>query len=216
VSTRPSDYRPPHDSPHVRITLPQHLTVTPSGVPQNKHKFVVVPRLPKLYQVHWRGQSFETSPYEPQLAHSTGLPKPPGYNLEWSRVTPIRDALVTRPPAKASHHEHHPKPCRNPSSGTNSAPKPPGAPFALLGRTWFQTAWRASHTAKRHAASKASAAPLSPGGTNTVARRLARTGTTATVFGWYRLAAGPASLGTILVAPMLPIIFFLTCWAGSR
>ncbi|QCE06245.1 hypothetical protein DEO72_LG9g1256 [Vigna unguiculata] len=33
------------------------------------------------------------------------------------------------------------------------------------------------------AASKASAAPLSPGGTNTVARRLARTGTTATVFG---------------------------------
>jgi len=24
--------------------------VTPSGVPQNRHKFVVVPRLPNLYQ----------------------------------------------------------------------------------------------------------------------------------------------------------------------
>jgi len=32
------------------ITLPQHLTVTPSGVPQSKPKFVVVSRLPKLYQ----------------------------------------------------------------------------------------------------------------------------------------------------------------------
>jgi len=41
---------PPPDSPHVRITLSQHLTVTPSGVPQNKHKSVVVPRLPNLYQ----------------------------------------------------------------------------------------------------------------------------------------------------------------------
>jgi len=50
VSTRPSDYRPPPDSPHVGITLPQNLTVTPSGAPQNKHKFVVVPQLPKLYQ----------------------------------------------------------------------------------------------------------------------------------------------------------------------
>jgi len=172
----------PPDSPHVRITLPQHLIVTPSGVPQNKHKFVVVPRLPKLYQVHWRGQSFETSSYEPQLAHSTRLPKPPSYNLEWSRVTPIRDALVTGPPAKASHHEHHPKPCRNPSSRTNSAPKPPGAPFASLGGTWFQTAWRTSHTARRHTTSKASVAPLPPGGTNTAARHLARIGTTAIVF----------------------------------
>jgi len=31
----------------VGITLPQQLTVTPSGAPQNKHKFVVVPKLPK-------------------------------------------------------------------------------------------------------------------------------------------------------------------------
>jgi len=60
--------------------------MTPSGASQNKHKFVVVLRLPKLYQMHWRGQPSETSLYEPQLAHSTGLPKPPGYNLEWPRV----------------------------------------------------------------------------------------------------------------------------------
>jgi len=36
------------------------------------------------------------------LAHSIGLSKPPGYNLEWPRVTPIEVALVTRPPTK--HH----------------------------------------------------------------------------------------------------------------
>jgi len=37
------------------------------------------------------------------LAHFTGLPKPLGYNLEWSRVTTIQVTLVTGPPAK-----HHP------------------------------------------------------------------------------------------------------------
>jgi len=36
----------------------------PSAVPQNDHKSVVVPRLPKLYQMYWRGQSSETSSYE--------------------------------------------------------------------------------------------------------------------------------------------------------
>jgi len=48
VSTRPSDYRPPPDSPYVGITLSQHLTATPSGVPQNEHKSVVVPRPPMM------------------------------------------------------------------------------------------------------------------------------------------------------------------------
>jgi len=52
VSTRPSDYRPPPDSPHVGITLPQHLTVTPSGAPRNKHKVCNCSRLPRLYQNH--------------------------------------------------------------------------------------------------------------------------------------------------------------------
>ena len=31
------------------------------------------------------------------LAHSTRLLKPSGYNLEWPRVTPIQVTLVTRP-----------------------------------------------------------------------------------------------------------------------
>jgi len=135
VSTHPSDYRPPPDSPHVGITLSQHLTVTPSGVPQNKPKFVVFPDYQNLIRIHWRGQSSETSPYEPQPAHSTGLRKPPGYNLEWSRVTPIQDALVTGPPAKASHHEHPLKQWRKLSSRTITGPKPPGAHLTSLGGT---------------------------------------------------------------------------------
>ena len=124
MSTRPSDYRPPPDSPYVGITLSQHLTVTPSGAPRNKHKVCSCSRLPKLYQNTLKRAITRTSPYEPQLAHSTGLPKPPGYNLEWSRVTPIRVTLVTGPPAKASDHEHHLKLCRNHSSRTITKPKP--------------------------------------------------------------------------------------------
>jgi len=57
---------PSLDSPHVGINLLQPLTATPSGVPQNEQKSVVVPRLPKLYQMHWREKSSETSSYEPR------------------------------------------------------------------------------------------------------------------------------------------------------
>jgi len=102
--------------------------------------------------------------YEPQPAHSTRLPKPPGYNLEWSRVTPIRDALVTGPPAKVSHHEHHLKLRKNLSSHTIIAPKPPRVHLTLLGEIWFQTAWRASHTARRQMPSRNSATPSPPSG----------------------------------------------------
>jgi len=35
------------------------------------------------------------------LTHSTGLPKPLGYKLEWPRVTPIQDTLVTGPPSQS-------------------------------------------------------------------------------------------------------------------
>jgi len=109
------------------ITLPQHLTVTPSGAPQNKHKFVAVPDYHISIRITLKRAITRTSPYEPQLAHSTGLPKPPGYNLEWLRVTPIQVTLVTRPPAKASHHEHPLKRCRKLSSRTITEPKLPGA-----------------------------------------------------------------------------------------
>ena len=84
--------------------------------------------------IHWRGQSSETSSYEPQPAHSTGLPKPPGYNLEWSRVSPIQDALVTGPPTKASHHDHTLKRCWKLSSSTITGPKSPGTHLTSLGR----------------------------------------------------------------------------------
>jgi len=122
--------------------------------------------------MHWRGQSPETSPYDPQLAHSTRLPKTPGYNLEWSRVTPIQDTLVTGPPAKALHHEHHLKRCRKPF---------------LAHHYWTKIAWRASNAARRSlvpnrlagitycqapSASRILTAPSPPGGLYPAARRL--------------------------------------------
>ena len=139
MSTRPSDYRPPLDSPHVGITLPQHLTMTPSGAPRNKHKVCSYSKLPKLYQNTLKREIIRTSPYEPQIAHSTGLPKPPGYNLEWSCVTPIRVTLVIGPPAKASRHEHHLKLCRNLSSRTITELKPLGAHLTSSGKHWHHT-----------------------------------------------------------------------------
>ena len=127
------------------------------------------------------------------LAHSTGLPKPPGYNLEWPCVTPLQDALVIGPPTKAS------------------APKSPGAHLMPLGEIWFQTAWRASRTAKRQAPNRSLAVPSPLGApisrrqapntfqafcftipsseTNPTAMCPAHTVTTATVLRPYRLAA---------------------------
>ena len=114
-------------------------------------KFVAVPDYQSSIRITLKRAITWTSPYEPQLSHSTGLPKPPGYNLQRSRVILIRVTLITGPPAKASHHVPHLKLCRNLSSRTIIEPKPPGAHHMLLGGTWLQTAWRASHTARRHA-----------------------------------------------------------------
>ena len=102
--------------------------------------FVAIPDYQKLYQNALKKAITRTSPYEPQLAHCTGLPKPPGYNLEWSHVTPIRVTLVTGPPAKASHHEHHLKLCRNLYLCTITEPKPPSAHPTSLGGDLVQTA----------------------------------------------------------------------------
>jgi len=73
---------------------------TPSGVPQYKPQSVFVPRLPKLSDNTEEGNLPEPIRTSHDLAHSTGLPKPPGYNLEWPCVTPIQVALVTGPPGK--------------------------------------------------------------------------------------------------------------------
>jgi len=88
--------------------------VTPSGVPQNEQESVVVPRLPNSIRCTKEGNHLKPRHTSHNLAHSTGLPKPPGYNLEWPHVTPIQDTLVTGPLVKASHHEQHLKLCRNP------------------------------------------------------------------------------------------------------
>jgi len=114
VSTRPSDYRPPPNSPYAGMNLPRPHTATPSGVPQNEHKSVVVPRLPNSIRCTEEGNHPKPRRMSHNLAHSTGLPKPPGYILEWPRVTPIQVTLVTGPPAKASHYDTHPKLCRSP------------------------------------------------------------------------------------------------------
>jgi len=117
--------------------LPRPQSATPSGVPQNEPKFVVVPRLPNSISYTKKGNHPELHCTSHDLAHSTGLPKPPGYNLEWSHVTPIQVTLVIGPPAKASHHDLHPKLCRNPPHDPTPHPRPPGAPLMSLGGTWL-------------------------------------------------------------------------------
>jgi len=96
----PSDYRPPPNSPHTGIKLPRPQSATPSGVPQYKPQFVFVPRLPN--SINYTKERNLSKPIRTShdLAYSTGLPKPPGYNLEWPSVTPIQVTLVTRPSTK--------------------------------------------------------------------------------------------------------------------
>jgi len=55
----------------------------------------------------------------------------------------------------------------------NTTPKPPGAHLTPLGKIWFQTAWRASHTARRQAPYRSLATPSPPGRLHPTARRLA-------------------------------------------
>jgi len=43
VSTRPFDYKPPPNSPHMGINLPRPRSATRSGVPQYEQQFVFVP-----------------------------------------------------------------------------------------------------------------------------------------------------------------------------
>ena len=174
--------------------------MTPSGVPQNELKSLAVSRLPNSFSCTEEGNHSEPHRMSHDLAHSTRLPKRPGYNLKWQRVTPIQVTLVIGPPAKAMHLDPHPKLCRNHHHEPTLHPKSPGVPLASPGGTWFQTAWRASHTAKRQAPFSTLVALLSLGRTNPVVRHHAHTMATATILGLDRLAAHPAPLGAILVA----------------
>jgi len=100
VSTRPSDYGPPPNSPHTRINLPRPRSATPSGVPQYEPRSVFVPRLPNLLANTEEDNLLEPIHTSHDLVHFTGLPKPPSYNLEWPRVTPKQVAVITGPPTK--------------------------------------------------------------------------------------------------------------------
>ena len=62
--------------------------------------FRICPRLPNSSDNTEEGNLLELFRASHDLAHSTGLPKPSGYNLEWPRVTPIQVTLVTRPLTK--------------------------------------------------------------------------------------------------------------------
>jgi len=54
----------------------------------------------KLISYYRGGQSTGTHSYEPRSHTLHWTSKPPSYNLERPRVTPIQATLVTRPPAK--------------------------------------------------------------------------------------------------------------------
>jgi len=129
VSTRPSDYRPPPNSPHAGINCHGH---------NPRPMFVVVPILPNSIRCTEEGNHLKPRRTSHDLAHSTRLPKSSGYNLKWPRVTLIQVTLVTGPLTKASYHDTHPKLCRNSPCEQTLHPKPLGAPFVSLGKTWLQ------------------------------------------------------------------------------
>jgi len=80
--------------------LPRPQSATPSGVPENESQFIVIPKLPNSISYTEEGNLPKPRRTSHDLAHSTRLPKPQGYNLEWSRVTPIQVTLVTGPLTK--------------------------------------------------------------------------------------------------------------------
>ena len=87
-------------SPHAGIILSWPQSTTISGVPQYESQSIFVPRLPNLSDNIEEGNLSKPICTNHNLTHSTGLPKPPGYNLEWPHVNPIQVALITGPPAK--------------------------------------------------------------------------------------------------------------------
>jgi len=122
------------------------------------------------------------------LAHSTGLPKPPGHNLEWSRVTPKQDTLVIGPQPKhrimnitesfveiLCVHQLYTKTARRASrvARRNLVPDPLAgishhqAPSALQKPCRSVTAWRTQLCRRRHSQAVATTTvfeTLPPGG----------------------------------------------------
>jgi len=94
-------------STHAGINLLEPQSATPSRVPQYELQSAFVPRQPNLSDNTKEGNLPELIRTSHDLTHSTGLPKPRGYNLEWPRVTPIQVALIIGP-NKASCQDLHP------------------------------------------------------------------------------------------------------------
>ena len=166
-------------------------------------KFVAVPEYQNSIGITLKRAITQTSPYEPQLAHSTELPKPPGYNLEWSRITPIQDTLVARPPVKASH-----------------AARRNLAPDRLAGITHRQAPRTTVPSQYRHRLADTTTPPSALPRRHRlahpppVARHPAPTVTIVTGFWHYRLAACLAPPGAIPVAHCY--WFFLALFSGLK
>ena len=133
--TRHSNFRQPPNSPHAGINLSQPQSATPSGVSQYELQSVFVPRLQNSSDNTKEGNLLKPIRTSHDLAHSSGLPKPPGYNLEWPRVTPIQVALITRPQTK-HHIKTSIKSYVEPSTQSKSAHGIVWRLHRIVGRNW--------------------------------------------------------------------------------
>ena len=164
--------------------MPQSQSATPSGVLQNEPQFVVVPRLPNSVSYTEEGNLLEPRRTSHNLAHSTGLPKPPGYNFEWPRVTPIQVTLIIGPPTKH---------CLMTSIQS-------GVGILLTSNSAPITAWQTPHAARRHTLFRASTRSFPPSGIIFSAKRHAFQ---AYLVFPYHLTAHLKPLGATLVASLV-------------
>jgi len=138
------------------------------------------------------------------LTHSTRLPKPQRYNLKWSRVTLIQDALLTSPLSKHCIKTSI-QSCVKSSTWSCSIPE---IAWRITRVAWhYLVLDRLAVSSRRHVPFSASASLLLSSGTHPSARHHVIQVATATVWRLYCLAACPASLGAISVAQVLLIFF---------
>jgi len=108
-------------------------SATPSGVSQYEPQSIFVSRLPSSSANTEEGNLPRPIRTSHDLAHSIGFPKPPSYNIEWSRVTPIRTPLITGP---QTNHRLKTSIQSRVESFTQS-------------NSTLETAWRFTHVARR-------------------------------------------------------------------
>ena len=191
-------------SPHVGIILSWSQSATPSGVSQYKPQSVFVQRLPNSPDITEEGNLPEPIRTSHNIAHTIGLPKPTGYNLEWPRVTPIQVTLITRPTTKHRIKTFIQSRVES-SSQSNSTPR---IAWRLVRIAWWKLVPDClTVTSCRHALSSTFVRPIPPSRTTPSARCHAILVASTTVLSPYRLAACPASPGAI---PVTYYYWFLT------